>query len=250
MSVPDFQNVYWNGDGIKEIADAMIASYQELSWMRPGEGNYQIEYFWKQKGGMKGERPILGVAKKASAIIRHLTEADFVIEMAADHCRALANYEFEAALFHQLMHLGEREIEDTDADVAARRIPITRPHELEMFEAEITRYGLWSMSLRSASQVFHTQLKMDLGNPPKPAKNAVLSEDASYANGDRVANPAMLGVDELERRRKQQMADAVAAKGDGVTIVYDDVRDEFSTGQGDIYAAGAIEESAGVGAGR
>jgi len=237
MTVPDFTNVYWNGDGIQEIADAMIASYQELSWLRAGEGNYQIGYFWKQRGGMKGESPILGVAKKASAFTRHLTDDDFIVEMAADHCRGLANYEFEAALFHCLLHLSEREIESSDDSVAAKRIPITRPHELEMFSFEVERYGLWSMGLRSVSETFHKQMKLDLGTTQNAPKSAASAEKA---------DAAFLGTDELERRRKQLMADAVAAKGDGVAIIYDGVRDEFHTGQGDVYAAGAIEDAAGA----
>lgn len=231
VSVPDFTTQFWNGDGIREIAEKMISAYPELSWLTEEEGQYSVEFFWKQKGGVRGELRVLGNTAKASGLAGFMSGATWHIWMAADHCRTLSNYEFEAALFHQMLHLGEREVEDSDPDMGAKMIPVTRPHEVEMFREEITRYGFWSSGLLGASHAFASQLKLDLSPRETPI------DDFDDGIGD-----------ESRRREKQALADTVAAKGDGVKIVYDGDLDAFRTGEGDIYANGAIEASAGVSA--
>lgn len=104
--------------------------------------NFEITYLWKKEGGTPGGRPLLGKASKTSGEVRYFAESDFIIWLAADHCRAfgLSGEQFERVMFHQLMHC---EI-DLDGDVPKPKI---RPHDVEMFIPELERYGPWTKEL-------------------------------------------------------------------------------------------------------
>jgi hypothetical protein len=251
VPVPTFTAEFHPGDHIQMVAEAIMAGCQELSWLTETEGQYSIAYAWKQKGGRKGETLVYGDTKKGSGYAGYLTGATWHIWMAADHCKNLANYEFEAAVYHQLLHLGEREVESTDEEVASHTIPVTRPHEVEMFAAEIDRYGFWLPGIRKISTSFASQLKLEM----TPTQS---TSDTSFANGDREVPDTFDtitvgdfddGGDEVDRRRrlKEETAKQLTAKGDGRAIVYDAKSDTFTTVDGDRYADGAVEEAAGVG---
>lgn len=153
-SIPQFDGeAYFRGDTIEDVAKALIRHHHDLRWI--DDEGYRVAYFWKNKG----PAGIFGAVKKGSGLVGYLTKATFVVEMYAENCRGLANYEFEAAVFHQLCHLEEEEREVNGEDV---RTPMLRRHDLEMFRAEVEHYGLWHPDIRSASAVFARQLKLDL----------------------------------------------------------------------------------------
>lgn len=164
--VPDFQSNHFRGELIQETAAAMIASFQELSWIRDREDSDRlIWYVWKRNGGKSRGAEVFGGAQMASSYVKYLTDSTFVIWMAADHCKLLPNYEFEGLVLHQLLHLYEREIESHSPDKATTFVPALRDHEFSGFESELLRYGVHTPELRHAGATFQKvakQLKMDM----------------------------------------------------------------------------------------
>jgi hypothetical protein len=51
----------------------------------------------------------------------------------------------------------------------------------------------------------------------------------------------------IDQANRDDIAKAFSAKGDGVQVIYDRELDEYRTVEGDIYAAGAVEDSVGIG---
>ena len=201
-TIPTFDSAYYNGDSIFEIADALIQQHDELRWIT--EGGYRVVYFWKGKGGTSKGKPVLGRAGMASGIAGHLTQGTFHVVMSADHCRELTNLELEAAIYHQLLHLEERETEDSEGEVT--QSPAIRPHDFEGFRSELDRYGFWNQDIRGAAHSFATQLRLefdaDARNSGKtnPYDDTVIEADWSES-------------DEARRRQRlaEQEADEAAA---------------------------------------
>lgn len=155
--VPHFESDYYKGDRIEETAAKLIATAPTLEALN----GYRLVYFWRKTATKRNGRPEFGRVSKPSGLTRHLTQAaDFIVEMAADECQGLDNWTFEAALFHVLCHAGEDENEnERTGDITYT--PGIQPHDLEMFEPELERYGFWSAELRSARGAFHRQLKLE-----------------------------------------------------------------------------------------
>lgn len=129
-----------------ENADAMIETYQELGHL----SGVKIVYLWKREGGKKGGKLKLGECKKVSGLEKFYAESDFVIWLATDHSKTLqmTPKQLEALLYHELCHATYEESEDGEATMKVRL------HDLEMFEDEVKRYGLWTSELKSAKDLF------------------------------------------------------------------------------------------------
>lgn len=121
--IPHFETPYFNGESILQLAEALIAEHQELSWMREGQGHdYKLVCFWKKSGGTKQGKPVLGTAGKVTGLMHHLLgDATFQIVMAADHCKELSNWQLEAAVYHQICVPGDTEVTAGGIQAASRR---------------------------------------------------------------------------------------------------------------------------------
>jgi hypothetical protein len=129
---------------LEKIADALISSdLAKFGHLR----DVTVIYLWKASGGKSAGKLVLGKCQKASGLVAHFSEADWVIWLAADHCRDLgmSRWQVEAAVYHELNHAG--------ADVDTRE-PTVYPHDAEMFRAEIESYGLWKSDLRFVAPGF------------------------------------------------------------------------------------------------
>lgn len=150
-------NDYHPGDRIFETIQALRRDCQELSLI----ADYRVVAFWQRKAIKKQGREQFGTAAKPAGLAKYLTQqADFIIIMSADICRGLANYEFEAAVYHQLKHCAEIESTNIDGDTTYRAG--IQPHDFEGFTDEVNRYGFWNAELRSASDPYAQQLKLNL----------------------------------------------------------------------------------------
>lgn len=118
------------GDDIARIAGALIIAHE---WRRFDD--LRVRYLWKREGGNRNGVATLGECVKTSGLARHFGDVDYVVWLAADHCRSfrLTRYHVEALVYHELLH----------ADVDERGKPTLRPHDFEGFGQEITEYGLW-----------------------------------------------------------------------------------------------------------
>ena len=113
---------------------------REIIERLPGLGAAEratILYRWKRKGGESAGREVWGKCKKASQLERHLTDADFIIWLAADYCQRFGNQRIAALLHHELRHIG--------LDDKGRLIIVG--HEYEGFLADLEHYGAWSPGL-------------------------------------------------------------------------------------------------------
>jgi hypothetical protein len=109
----------------------------------------EVKFLWKAEGGSSGGRSTLGKCKKTSGLERFYAGCDFIIWLAADHCRArsFGQRELEALLFHELKHIGVEVTEKGETKY------VIVPHDLEVFLAEIQAYGLWSADIKRLAQL-------------------------------------------------------------------------------------------------
>lgn len=130
---------------IQDLAESLITRYPELANLEEA----RITYLWAREGGKTRGRSTLGKCIKASGLPKYFTEADYIIWLAADHCRAfgLSQQQIEALTFHELLHA---QLDDSGEDPAWK----VRPHDVEMFNEELLRYGAWTSELKSAKDAF------------------------------------------------------------------------------------------------
>lgn len=92
-----------------------------------------VRVLWKRKGGVHA-----GKCSKATGLVRHLTDADFFIWLAADNCQGMSKHEIEALLFEQLCAAGR--------DENGNRV-IKQPDVVTYVEV-IRQYGLVTPALK------------------------------------------------------------------------------------------------------
>lgn len=148
---------FGNGDRIFETIQALRRKHQVLTRLE----DYRIVCFWVNKAIKRNGKEQYGSAQKPAGLLKYLTQdADFVVIMSTEACRDLPNWEFEAAVCHQLLHCGEIESEDRAGDTTSK--PGMLGHDFEGFIEEISLYGFWSAELRGPTDAFAKQLKLDL----------------------------------------------------------------------------------------
>lgn len=130
---------------IKRIADDLIERHQRFAHL----ADVEIVYLWKAKGGKSGGGDRLGYCAKQSGLVRHFSEAEWVVWLAADNCRlyVLSNRQIEALVYHELSHAGENK----DGQ------PVVIGHDWEGFAHEIEAYGLWHPSLPSIGRAIRQE---------------------------------------------------------------------------------------------
>lgn len=136
---------------IATIAAALVAEREELSHLTTAT----ICYLWQRTGGKVCGTAVFGETKKTSKLVRHFAGgADFLVILAADHCResAMDAWQMEALVYHHLLRC------DIDPETGK---PATRGPDFAGFVAEVDRYGLWRSDLRRARAAFE-QTEMPL----------------------------------------------------------------------------------------
>lgn len=115
--------------------------------------SYTVVCLWKRAGGTSKGRPVFGKTVKPGGLLKLFSASTWAIWLAADHCRG-AGYgdrEIEALLFHELLHTGIAEVDDETGRGGG---PTLRPHDAELFRAELEVYGLWDQQLRDVAPAF------------------------------------------------------------------------------------------------
>lgn len=139
---------------VEVIAQELVRSCPEFDVLEAmiDSGKFRVAYLWRKKAAKSCGKTVLGKSIKVSGYARHFSEADFVVEIAADAARSLTNYQLEAAIYHELLHIGIEYDEDEDGNETL----VIRPqaHDVEMFNDEVQRYGLWKNDLADAAIAF------------------------------------------------------------------------------------------------
>lgn len=145
-------------DGEFAVSSALAARARVLISRHPDHldhlNSLSVVYLWKKQGGKSKGRVVYGKCSKPSGLLKHFAETQFVIWLAADHCRAAGfdDRQLEALLFHEMLHTGLSEVDENTGRGGG---PTLVPHELEVFRAEVEIYGLWAPDLKSVGPAFH-----------------------------------------------------------------------------------------------
>ena len=139
------------GQDISEEAHKLYFKHARLNT------NYRIDFLWKRTGGARNGAPTLGACQKPSGLLAYFSGCDFVIWLAADHCKeqGLDDEQMEALLFHELCHIGQDD----------KGKPILLPHNFEGFRAEIEEYGLHDDRAKMMADAFQMHL-FEMGGGP------------------------------------------------------------------------------------
>lgn len=139
---------YMRAPDLTEIGFSVMREYAEH--LRDAL-DFGIQFLWKRSGGQSAGRPTLGKCSKVSGLAGFFAGDDFLIWIAADHCRdfGLTREQMDALLFHELKHVGRNE----------KYAPVTVGHEVEMFIDEVRLFGPWKGDLRRMTE----QLALPLG---------------------------------------------------------------------------------------
>jgi hypothetical protein len=137
---------FMEDDALQMLADILINQKHNLVHLK----GMSLRYYWKRKGGTSGGSATLGKCLKPSGLVRHLSDTDFIIWLAADNCAGLSKHEVEALLFHELCHAGRNE--------EGNRVLF--PHDVQDFLAVIREYGTVTPELRAMRKAMK-QLSLD-----------------------------------------------------------------------------------------
>lgn len=170
----DFGRDYSEDPKLEALAAVLIEHCPEVE----AANDFKIVYAWKRGGGKSAGMAVLGKCVKLSGLALYFGSADFVIWLAADHCRDRAGINLAALMFHELLHVDRDE----------NGLPSTRGHEFEGFAAEIERFGIWRESIRSIATAFKEspfpeEQANDEGSNRGPARRARVRKP-----GDRVSS--------------------------------------------------------------
>ncbi len=127
--------------------------------------DYKITYLWKRTGGASGGRNVLGKCLRTPPMVKTFAPSTWTIWLAADNCREfrLTDRQFEALVFHELLHcdLAEKEVTDKlTGEVTTEYRPAVRGHDLETFMSEVDEYGFWTSELQRAGDTFARQAEL------------------------------------------------------------------------------------------
>lgn len=129
---------YKRAQDLEEIIAALLTARRDDFYFLTAPG-VSVMVYWKAKGGVGGGKATLGKCAKPSGLLAHITNADYLIWLAADHCRALklTRFQIEALLYHELLHTG---VDDRDKTYV-------RKHDFEGFMRELELYGPWKADI-------------------------------------------------------------------------------------------------------
>lgn len=135
---------------LQNLAEELIERHGFLEQLEACE----LEFKWQRLGTNSNGKRSIGTLKRVSGVWADYCSAQFVIYLAADTAR-LANFtdrQVEAALFHQLLHIGK--------DKKGNWIRVG--HDFEGFGTEVRHYGPWTEDLKIGGQAFTAAHQMGL----------------------------------------------------------------------------------------
>lgn len=151
----DEQDDYLESQALDHMADAERTRWSEFRHLKQA----RIRVLWKRKGGKGGGKNTWGKAATLSGLLRHYVPEDFVIWLAADHCREaqLSQIDLQALIYHELCHCWFEEDETTGEMKWS-----VRAHDVTAFTSEVERYGAWTPDLRQMRRTYE-QLALAAG---------------------------------------------------------------------------------------
>lgn len=148
--VPNINAEFELAPDLQDIANTLIVK------KFPDFPECAITYVWKGRGGSTNGAATLGKTVKATGLTGFFSKVDYVIWLAADHVydEKMTRYQVEAALFHELCHIG---FEEDEGDVTLTM----NPHDFEGFRREIEEYGFWKPDVAAIAVTVQGRLELD-----------------------------------------------------------------------------------------
>lgn len=108
--------------------------------------NCTFRFFWVRKAGKERGRPALGKGAAPRGLLRHLCGSDFIVQVAANHCRdaEMTRDSVRALIFHILCSC---QLDDDDA-------PRIVGPDFWGYALEVQQFGPWRSMLRVAETAF------------------------------------------------------------------------------------------------
>jgi hypothetical protein len=141
------QSDFIDGPDIRDIAESLIERREEFAFL----ADVLIRYRWRRKAQGRAGKATLGYCQRLAGQLRdEMGGGEFQVVLNAEHCRdfALTNWQLEALVAHELMHIAPP---DPDDPASA---PSLVGHDAELFAREIDLYGLWTLDLRRVAPAF------------------------------------------------------------------------------------------------
>lgn len=208
FDIPLFAGDFADAPELEPIGAALIATCEEFALLKWAleEGRHRICYVWKKKAGKNADRAKAGTLAKASGLIKHLSESAYVVTIARDANYGATNWQMEALVYHELRHIRiEKAVVGKGEDAVIVPQFKVRAHDLEMFDSELSRYGLWRQDLKRAKALFE-QAPLFTG-AAKPGA------DASEATATITANGKSANLNDRRAARKVVQDAVVSAFG-------------------------------------
>lgn len=136
---------------LMELAGRVINAYAEDLHERIGVAN--IRYLWRRAGGTSHGRDRLGYLKCPGGELRYFSDADFLLCVAADHCKYFSKMQMTALVFHELKH--------ADFNIDTYKFT-TVGHDFEGFRREVELFGYWRDDIRLMGEAFEGAKQLDL----------------------------------------------------------------------------------------
>jgi len=137
---------YLEAPALRQTAAKLIGEHFNLAGLELLTTDNGIRFFWRKHG----TKTAIGKCIKPSGLLFELSEAAFIIWLAADKCAGWTKHKVEALLYHELCHAGRDEQGRT----------FLRQHDVQAFASEVRYYGLWAEDLREFGKAVR-QLTLD-----------------------------------------------------------------------------------------
>lgn len=133
---------------LEPIARALAETHASLNHLEMA----RVAYLWKREGGKKKGGLTFGQCQKPSGLLKYYSAVDYVVWLAADHCRAslFTRWQVEALLFHELKHT-RLKVNDEGAFF------VLQGHDWEGFVEEVAYYQDWRPDMTQLKSAFGLQ---------------------------------------------------------------------------------------------
>jgi hypothetical protein len=159
--VPSKQRFKDEGEGVIEaddLAHIAAALIRDDTLPLGHLENLSIAYLFAEKGGTTGGYPCLGRCIKASKVLRHFGDMDYVVLLSADNLREMkaTRWQVEALVAHQLGHISLETTEKGEDRLGVQG------HDFEGFTWEFARYGAYLAGMVAPAQAAASAVQMGL----------------------------------------------------------------------------------------
>lgn len=153
--VPFIADEFQEAPELDKIASALIERCHDFTdlFIAVERSGIEVRCRWRKKAARNADRFRVGTLQKTSGLLKHYSEAHYLIVVAVDATMGFTRRQMEALIYHELCHINIQF--HTDDDTGETMVELkTHAHEVEMFHAEVKRYGLWRGDLKQASETF------------------------------------------------------------------------------------------------